>query len=102
VSSPKNIAAVRLAISAKPRARTSRVVRVEGLAFVVAIAAPPIDGAANDELIRFLSEVLHVPRSALAIVQGASGKRKLVEVQGLTESEIVSRAAAHVPAAPRK
>jgi uncharacterized protein YggU (UPF0235/DUF167 family) len=98
VSSPKNIAAERVAISAKPRARTSRVAPVKGLAFVVAIAAPPIDGAANDELIRFLSEVLHLPRSALAIVQGASGRRKLVEVQGLTESEIVGRAVA----APRK
>jgi uncharacterized protein len=95
VSSPKHVpAGVRLAVRAKPRAKTSRVIRAEGISIDVALAAPPIDGAANDELLRVLSSALGVPRSALEIVRGASGKRKVVEVRGLSEAEVVVRLAA--------
>jgi uncharacterized protein (TIGR00251 family) len=82
---------VRIAVKAKPRAKTSRVVRAEGTSIEVALAAPPVDGAANDELLRVLAEVLGVPRSALAIVRGASARQKLVEVQGLSEPDVIAR-----------
>jgi uncharacterized protein len=85
---------VRLAVKAKPRAKTSQVVRAEGLAIEVALAAPPVDGAANDELLRVLSDVLDVPRSALALVRGMSGRKKVVEVRGLSEADVVARLAA--------
>jgi uncharacterized protein (TIGR00251 family) len=95
VSSPKPVpAVVRLAVRAKPRAKTSRVVRAEGISIDVALAAPPVDGAANDELVRVLSDALGVPRGALAIVRGASGRRKVVEVRGVPEAEVVERLAA--------
>jgi uncharacterized protein (TIGR00251 family) len=95
VSSPKPVpATVRLAVRAKPRAKTSRVVRAEGTSIDVALAAPPVDGKANDELLRVLSEALGMPRSALEIVRGASAKWKAVEVQGLSEAEVVARLAA--------
>ena len=68
--------------------------RAEGISIDVALAAPPLDGAANDELLRVLSSALGVPRSALEIVRGASGKRKVVEVRGLSETEVVARLAA--------
>ena len=86
--------AVRVAVRAKPRAKTSRVVRAEGISVDVAIAAAPVDGAANDELLRVLSEALGVPRRALAIVRGASAKQKVVEVRGMSEAEVVTRLAA--------
>jgi len=94
VSSPRRAPdIVRLAVRAKPRAKTSRIVRAEGTSIDVAIAAPPADGAANDELLRILSAVLGLPRSALAIVRGASSRRKVVEVQGVSEAEVVARLA---------
>lgn len=68
--------------------------RAEGISVDVALAALPRDGAANDELVRVLSEVLGVPRSALSIVRGTSGRRKVVEVQGATVAEVVERLAA--------
>jgi uncharacterized protein (TIGR00251 family) len=95
VPSPKHVpSGVRLVVRAKPRAKTSRVVRAEGISIDVALAAPPVDGAANDELLRVLSEVLGVPRSALAIVRGNTGRRKVVEVRGLPEADVVARLAA--------
>ncbi len=68
--------------------------RAEGISVDVALAAPPVDGAANDELVRVLSEVLGVPRSALSIVRGTSGRRKVVEVEGATAAEVIERLAA--------
>jgi uncharacterized protein (TIGR00251 family) len=94
VSSPKHVSGVRLAVWVKPRAKTSRVVRAEGISIDVALAAPPVDGAANEELLRVLSDVLGVPRSALEIVRGASSKRKAVEVRDLPEADVVARLAA--------
>lgn len=85
--------ATRLTVRAKPRAKASRVTRAEGVSIDVALAAPPVDGAANDELLRVLSAVLKVPRSALSIVRGASGRQKVVEVHGPTEAEVVTRLA---------
>lgn len=85
--------AIRLTVRAKPRAKASRVTRAEGVSIDVALAAPPVDGAANDELLRVLSAVLEVPRSALSIARGASGRQKVVEVHGLTEAEAVARLA---------
>ena len=83
--------AVRFEVHAKPRAKTSRVVGVHGEALAVALAAPPVDGAANDELVRMLAAALSVPRRAVTVVRGHASREKLVEVQGLTAEEIRAR-----------
>jgi hypothetical protein len=53
-----------------------------GDAIKIRLQAPPVDGAANEELVRFLAERLGVPRSAVRIVSGESGRRKRVEITG--------------------
>jgi hypothetical protein len=58
-----------------------------GDAIRIRIAAAPVDGAANDELIRFLAAQLGVGRGAVTIPSGASGRRKIVQVTGITEAE---------------
>jgi hypothetical protein len=57
----------------------------------VRIAAPPVDGAANDALVRFLAERLGVARSAIRLVSGRSGRRKVAEVVGVTAPEARER-----------
>jgi hypothetical protein len=49
----------------------------------VRVAAPPVEGAANEELVRFLSRSLGVPRSAVSVTAGAGGRRKTVLVRGV-------------------
>jgi len=66
-----------------PRARRTEIAGRHGDAIRVRIAAAPVDGAANAELARFLAERLSVPRGAVAIVSGAGGRRKTVEIAGL-------------------
>ena len=73
-----------LIIHVVPRARRSEVAGRHGDALKIRIAAPPVDGAANAELVRFLAERLDVPRGAVTVVSGTSGRRKTVAIQGIT------------------
>jgi uncharacterized protein len=66
-----------------PRARRTEVTGRHGDGIRVKVAAPPVDGAANAELTRFLAERLGVPRGAVTIVSGVSARRKIVQVAGL-------------------
>jgi uncharacterized protein YggU (UPF0235/DUF167 family) len=54
----------------------------------VRIAAPPVDGAANEELILTLARALRVKRSAVAITGGKTSKTKQVRIAGLLKSEL--------------
>lgn len=75
---------VRLQLHIQPRASITEIVGVHGDALKVRLAAPPVDGAANDALIRFLAERLGVPRSAVQLIAGMSGRRKLIEARGVS------------------
>ncbi|HWC72970.1 MAG TPA: DUF167 domain-containing protein [Gemmatimonadales bacterium] len=66
-----------------PRAATTTVAGRHGDAIKIRIAAPPVDGAANDELVRFLARRLGVPRNAIRITAGESGRRKTISISGM-------------------
>jgi uncharacterized protein len=72
-----------------PRARTTEVAGRHGDAIRIRLAAPPVDGAANAELVRFVAERLGVPRGAITIVRGATARRKTVTVEGVTTDAAV-------------
>jgi uncharacterized protein (TIGR00251 family) len=83
---------VRFAVHAKPRARTSEVRGVREGALDVSLAAPPVDGAANEELIRLLATRLGIAKSRIVILRGEGARTKLVEVLGATPAEITGLA----------
>lgn len=62
-----------------------------GRAIRVRLKAPPVDGAANDALLRFLASSLGVSRSALTLVSGHTGRSKVVAVDGLSAEEVGRR-----------
>ena len=74
---------VRLRIRVIPRAATSGVAGTRGDAILVRLNAPPVDGAANDELVRVLSGLLGLPSRAVVIVHGARSRSKIVRVTGM-------------------
>jgi uncharacterized protein len=74
-----------------PRARRTESSGERDGAFVIRLAAPPVDGAANDALVEFLSDTLNVPRRAVRIVSGERGRRKRVEIDGLTAGDVKAR-----------
>ena len=55
------------------------------------VAAPPVEGAANQALLRLLADELGVARRAVRLVAGAAGRQKLVVVEGLTPSDVLAR-----------
>jgi uncharacterized protein len=57
----------------------------------VRLTAPPVDGAANEALIRFLAASLNVARSAVELVSGRTGRTKLVAVTGVSVEEAARR-----------
>jgi uncharacterized protein (TIGR00251 family) len=82
---------VRLTLHVQPRASRTGLAGLHGEAIKVRLAAPPVDGAANAELVRFLAELLGVPRSAVEIVSGRTGRRKVVLVRGVAPEEALAR-----------
>ena len=82
----------RLTVKVHPRAKRSAVTGRFGDAWKLDLAAPPVDGKANDECIRFFAELAHVPRSRVRILQGATSRTKVVEIDGVTEEEIAEKA----------
>lgn len=82
---------VRLQLRVQPRASRSEVVGLHGDAIRVRLAAPPVDGAANEALIALLADVLGVAKSAVRIRTGLTGRGKSVEVQGVSLAEATTR-----------
>lgn len=84
---------LRFEVHAKPRAKKSRIVGPRGDAVEVALAAPPVDGAANEELVRVLAEALGVPRRNVTIVRGETSQKKLVAVDpaGQSAADLLAR-----------
>lgn len=79
---------VAFAVKVVPRASRTEIAGEIGGAVRVRVASPPVDGAANDELIRFLARRLAVPRSSLEIVTGSASRTKLVRVSGVTAAQL--------------
>jgi uncharacterized protein (TIGR00251 family) len=71
-----------------PRAKKTETAGFRGDALVIRLAAPPVDGAANDALIAFLATTLHVPRSAIHIVSGERGRLKRIRINGASEDRL--------------
>ena len=83
--------AVRFGVHASPRARVSAVTAFRAGAVVVRLAAPPVDGAANAELVDMLAEALGVAKRDVSVVRGETARHKLVEVRGLGADEVRQR-----------
>jgi len=82
---------VRIRVRVKPRASKSRILGVREGMLEVALAAPPVDGQANSELIRTLAVALGCAKSLIEIVSGAASRSKLVAFAGLTEAELLAK-----------
>jgi uncharacterized protein (TIGR00251 family) len=74
-----------------PRAGRSGVAGRRGDALLVRLNAPPVDGAANAELIEVLAEALGVPKRAVSIESGERSRRKRVRIDGVTDELVASR-----------
>jgi uncharacterized protein (TIGR00251 family) len=72
-----------LRVRVQPRASKDALSGEREGALVVRLTAPPVEGAANEALARFLGRTLGVPPSAVRVVRGTTGRNKVVSVAGL-------------------
>lgn len=70
-----------LRVQAQPRASRNEVVGVQGDALKIRVAAPPVDGEANDALCRFISKCFGVPKSAVHVETGDASRHKTVRIR---------------------
>jgi len=78
----------RLTVKVHPRAKRSAFKGRLGETWKLALAAPPVDGKANDECTRFLAEFAEVPRSRVRIVVGLTSRLKVVEIEGVPQEDL--------------
>ena len=78
----------RITVKVHPRARRTAIAGRLGDAWKLDLAAPPVDGKANDECIRFFAELAHVPRSRVTIMLGLTSRTKVVEIEGVSEERL--------------
>ena len=76
-----------IALYASPRASRTQVCGLHDGRVKLQVAAPPVDGAANEAIIVFLASTLGVSKSAITLASGQTGKRKLAHVTGVTPDD---------------
>lgn len=79
-----------LTLHIQPGAKKTEFAGLHGDALKIRLAAPPVDGKANEALVKFLAEVLHLPKSAVTLKSGQTSRRKVLEVSGATATSIAN------------
>ena len=81
----------RFLLKVTPNASRNEILGYSDGVLRVRVAAPPVKGKTNRELIAFLSEVLGTNKSSLRIIKGATSRSKVVAIEGMTQEEILKR-----------
>ncbi|MGB2798609.1 MAG: DUF167 domain-containing protein [Dehalococcoidia bacterium] len=80
-----------ITVQIQPNAKRNEVLGFEDGVLRVKIAAPPVRGKANKELIDFLSGLLGVNKSSITIEKGVTSRRKVIAIEGLSQAQILQR-----------
>ena len=81
---------VELRILVQPRAGRDQVVGVHGEELKVRLAAPPVDGAANDACCGFLAKLCKLPRARVTLTAGATSRHKRVLLEGVEANSVLT------------
>ena len=73
---------IKLTLHIQPGAKRSEVSGLHGDALKIRLAAPPIEGRANEALLRFVADSFDVPLRQVELLRGAQSRHKMVKVQG--------------------
>lgn len=88
---------VLLRVKVQPKASRNAILGEQGGRIRIALTAPPVEGAANDSLVKFLADILHVRRQQIVIKGGEHGREKSLLVQEITVEQVNSVLGRSVP-----
>ena len=80
----------RIVVQVQPNARQNEVLRFRDGVLHVRVAAPPIKGKANQELVKFLSHILGISKSKMIIEKGITSKRKVIGIDRAAENQVMA------------
>jgi uncharacterized protein (TIGR00251 family) len=78
---------VTLSVRIQPRASKNEIITMENGGLKIRLTSPPVDGAANEALVKFLSDVLSIAKSRVEIVSGHTAREKIVRITGMSEAD---------------
>ena len=78
-----------LSVRIQPRSSRNGVSRMEDGSLKIRLTAPPVDGAANEALVKFLSETLSISKSSVEIVTGHTSREKRVKITGMNDEDVI-------------
>lgn len=81
---------VTLLVLVQPRASRSKIVGEHDGRLKIQLAAPPVEGEANAELLKVLAKQLGVPKGRICLVSGERGRRKALEIDGIDEAAVLA------------
>jgi uncharacterized protein (TIGR00251 family) len=81
-------AGLTISVQLTPRSSRNKILKIHDGALKIAIQAPPVDGAANDELVKFLAKTLGLSKRDVTIISGQTGKRKTLAISALTKQQL--------------
>ncbi|SRR6266511_4920826 len=80
-----------VSLKVQPRASINEIGEPLGGELRIRIAAPPVDSAANDALVRFLAEQLGCPRNQVQLIRGQTSRHKVVQLQGISAADALAK-----------
>lgn len=78
-----------ISVKVLPRSSRNMVVGVENGVLKIKVQAPPVEGAANEALIDFLSKILARPRNSIEVLKGQTSRHKLIRLKGMERTEVL-------------
>lgn len=87
--------AVVLSLKVQPRASKNEIGEPLGAELRVRVTAPPVDAAANEAVVRLLSETLHCSRSSVELLRGHTSRHKTVRVHGVKPEAVLALLTQH-------
>jgi len=81
---------ITLTLHIQPGAKKSEFVGLHGEALKIRLAAPPVDGKANDALVKFVAARLGLAKSAVSLISGQTSRHKILELQGATAEAVAA------------
>jgi len=81
---------ITLTLHIQPGAKKTEIAGRHGDALKIRLAAPPVDGKANDALIRYIADQLKLPKSAVNLKSGQTSRQKVLEVVGAELAAVLS------------
>ncbi len=71
---------MKISVKVKPGSKKEGVTKVDDSHWIVSVKEPPVEGKANEAIIRLLSDYLHIPKSHIQILKGGRSKNKVIEI----------------------